>query len=864
MQLYDLMTNKMIAPVVEGAPYFSWKLQSDRRSVMQKSYRIEVFANGIPVWDSGEVASQQQAYVPYEGKPLSKGADCRFRVTVITTDGETASAETHFSTARTEWSAKWIESTIPRVSAAEYKYGGTFPPVRFLKRFCLPAEIRKATLRATAYGMYRLTVNGIRPDDREFAPEFTAYEKLLYVQTYDVTDLLRSGENELSLLVGDGWYFSEQTGPVTTDPVPAPAVLFQLDYQTENGEMRSVCSDGSETCALGPILYSDLFQGEKQDLRKGYTDTQPVAVKEYGYEKLLAQPMPPVRPKKLLPAVNVLTTPNGETVVDFGQVLAGRARIWVDLPEGAEAIFEYFEVLDADGNYTNTMFAPQKDTVISAGKPFLHEAVFTFHGFRYVRVTGIASVRKEDFTAVLLTTDKEDGGDFACSDERLNRLYQNVRWSQQNNMLSVPTDCPSREKAGWTGDILVYAKTALQNENVTPFLTAWLKNVRADQADDGVVMITSPYEKLYHKMLLNVVRGFGDDRPTGVAGWSDAIVWVPYAMYRATGNEQILRENYGAMCRWCEYVIRTAAQKRGALPIPDAYDKWLWNTGFHFGEWLIPSEPVGGFEVCKNSAYYIAPFFGYETVRKMSVIAAVLGYTETAKRYEEIAVNMKTAIQEGMMDAGFLPDRLMGAYVLAFAFDLVPDRLKQTYADKLVSLIEANGNCLDTGFLATPFLLDVLETIGRGDLARTLLWQTQMPSWLYEVEHGATAIWEAWDADEAQRTQRYVSYDHYAFGCVDDWIMRRIGGIDTDTVGFSHLLITPLPDLHIRRCRRRLETEAGTVEVSYDEETLSVTVPCNATATVCWHGKTYEIGSGTYHFPEERDSAAVAVIHTAL
>lgn len=848
IHVYDVMTNKMTSPVIEGMPFFSWKLQSDGKNVLQRAYRIQVFAKDALIWDSGETLSQKQAYVPYGGAPLPQGEDCHFCVTVVTTDGQSASAEAFFSTARTSWSAKWVQSTIPRVSAAEYKYGCTYPPVQFTKRFCLPANIRKATLRATAYGVYRLTVNGVRPDDREFAPEFTAYEKLMYYQTYDVADLLRPGENELSLLVGDGWYFSEQTGPVTNDPIPAPTVLFQLDYETDSGDMLFVCSDGSETCALGPILYSDLFQGEKQDLRKGYADAQPVAVKEYGYEKLFAQPMPPVRPKRLLPAVEVLTTPKGETVVDFGQVLAGRARIWVDLPEGSEATFEYFEVLNADGSYTNTMFAPQKDTVISAGKPFLHEAAFTFHGFRYVRVTGIGSVRKEDYTAVLLTTDKEDGGDFACSDERLNRLYQNVRWSQANNMLSVPTDCPSREKAGWTGDILVYAKTALQNENITPFLSGWLRNVRADQADDGAVMITSPYEKLYHKMLLNVVQGFGDDRPTGVAGWSDAIVWVPYAMYRATGNELILRENYEAMCRWCEYIIRTAAQKHGALPIPEEYDKWLWNTGFHFGEWLIPSEPVGGFEVCKNSAYYIAPFFGYETLRKMAEISSVLHHGEAAERYGKIAANMKTAIQKGIMDGGHMPDRLMGAYVLAFAFDLVPDRLKEAYAHKLVSLIEGNGNCLDTGFLATPYLLDVLEMIGRKDLAHTVLWQTNMPSWLYEVEHGATAIWEAWDADEAQRTQRYVSYDHYAFGCVDDWIMRRIGGIDTDTVGFSHLLIVPQPDSYIRWCRRRLETEAGTVQVSYDEETLSVTVPCNTTATVCWHGKTYEVGSGEHCF----------------
>ncbi len=847
MKIYDLTVNKMTAPVIGDPPYFGWKIDSDRQNVLQRHYRITVYADGMLLWDSGEVQSGKQAYIPYAGTPLPEGESCRVCVTATTTDGETASAESRFFTARTDWAAKWIRSTIPRISAAEYKYGKTYPPVRFIKRFFL-STIKKAMLRATAYGVYRLTVNGARPDDREFAPEFTAYDKLLYYQTYNVTALLHAGENELAMLVGDGWYFSEQAGPVTEHPVLQPAALFQLDVETEEGEALTIYSDGTETCAIGPILYSDLFQGEKQDWRRCYDDPQPVSLADHGYKHLLAQPMPPVRPKKLLPAVAVFTTPNGDTVVDFGQTLAGRARIWVDLPENTEAVFSYFEILDEHGNYSNTMFAPQKDTVISAGKPFLHEALFTFHGFRYIRVTGMPNAKKEDFTAVLLTTDKENGGDFACSDARLTRLYQNVRWSQSANMLSIPTDCPSREKAGWTGDILVYAKAALQNENVTPFLSAWLKNARADQTNDGVVMITAPFEKLYQKLLLAAVQEFGDDRPTGVAGWSDAIVWVPHAMYRATGNTLILQENYDAMCRWCRYILRTAEEKRGTLPIPYAYDRYLWNTGFHFGEWLIPSEPVGGFEVCKNSSYYTTPFFGYETMRKMAEIAAALGHSKDEAFYRKAAENMQDAIQKGIMDGGFMPDRLMGAYVLAFVFDLVPRRWKKPYADKLVSLIEANGICLDTGFLATPFLLDALTGIGRGDLAHALLWQNKMPSWLYEVEHGATTIWEAWNADEATHNGRYVSFNHYAFGCVDDWIMRSIGGIDTDTVGFTHLVIAPMPDGHIRWSRRRLETEAGTVEVVYDERTLTVTVPCNTTATVHWHGQKHEIGSGIYHF----------------
>ena len=852
MQLYDLMTNKMVCPILDETPYFSWKIESGRQNVRQRSYRIEVFSEETQVWDSREIQSDRQSFIPYEGPALAPDTAYRWSVCVTCDDGDTASAASHFETAAKEWLAQWIGSSIERVSAAEYKYGSAYPAVLFEKRFDLPEGVCRARLRATAYGVYHLTVNGMRPDDREFAPEFTSYQKVLYYQTYDVTALLRSGENIIGLLCGDGWYFSQQAGPVTQVPVEKPAVLFQLDVELSEGGYITIASDGNETCATGSILYSDLFQGEKQDMRRDYTDKHPVEIKDYGYSHLQAQPMPPIRPLKLLPAVDVFTTPAGETVVDFGQVIAGRARIHVDIPEGTAAVFEYFEILDRDGNYVNTMFAPQKDTVISDGEAFLHEAVFTFHGFRYIRVSGIEHPRKEDFTAVLLTTMKENAGEFECSDAGLNRLYQNIRWSQYNNMMSVPTDCPSREKAGWTGDILIYAKTALQNENVTPFLTSWLRNLRADQADDGAVMITAPFEKLYQRLLLAQVKEFGDNKPTGVAGWSDAIVWVPYDMYRVTGNELVLLENYEAMKLWCAYILRTARERRGSLPIPEEYDRWLWNTGFHFGEWLIPSQPVGGFEICKESSYYIAPFFGYMTMRKMADIAEVIGRPEDRRFYASVADQMKNAIQHGLMEAGHMPEGLMGAYVIAFAFDLVPEHLRAAYAGKLVSLIGQNGGRLDTGFLATRFLLDALEIIGRPDLAHAMLWQDRMPSWLYEVDHGATAIWEAWNADEARTDRRFVSFDHYAFGCVDDWIMRRICGIDTDTPGYRHLVIAPQPDRRIHWCRRRLETEAGTVEVFYQGNALEVTIPCNASATVRWAGTQHEIGSGHYRFEGDK------------
>lgn len=857
MKLYDLKTMHMETPVVDRIPEFSWKIKSSRQNVLQDAYQVIVKKNKEIVWNSGKVLSREQSFIEYKGEKFISGARYDWSVTVWDNYGRKAVAESYFETGimnEGDWAAKWIEYPLERKHASEYAFGAACAPVLFEKEFNIRKAgkiLKSARLYATAYGVYELRINGRKADDREFAPEFTPYDKLMYYQTYDVKALLEDGANKLEMYVGDGWYFSTQARPVMEEYHKEPSVLFQMELTYEDGTRQFVCSDGTEICSLGYIVYSDLYQGEKQDYRIKEVPKHPVTVKEYGYCHLKIQSMPPVRPIRLLSAVNVFQTPAGETVVDFGQVIAGRARVTIDVPREREVTLEYFEILDENGNYINTMFAPQKDIVISDGAIIEHEAKFTFHGFRYIRVTGMDRVRKEDFMAVLLSTEKENKGSFRCSDERLNRLYENVRWSQANNMMSVPTDCPTREKAGWTGDALIYAKTALLNEEMTPFFSSWLDVVRTDQQKDGVIRIVAPYMKLYENLFLQTVKKFGDDKVTGVAGWSDAIVWIPYDMYRVTGNQLVLKDNFEAMEAWCEYIIRTAEEKRGYHNIPYEHDRYLWNTGFHFGEWLVPSRPDNTGEqygICKESAFYIAPFFGYMTLMKMQEICAVLGEREKEKHYAVTAERMKTAIQDGIFRTNMLPENLMGAYVLAFAFDLVPDDLYEKYKKQLVWLIKKNDGCLDTGFLATPFLLDTLCKIGEMKLAYELLWQNKRPSWLYEVDQGATTIWEAWDADDAEKGGRYVSFDHYAFGCVDDWICRKIGGIDSDTPGFSHVVIRPEGKQKLNSCERTFLSEAGDIRVAWNKAGMNVSIPCNTTATVIWNGKTEEIGSGEYYF----------------
>ena len=852
MKITNLKTLHRKNPLgIDQNPYFSWIMECMERNTMQSSYQIIVSDLDEIMWDSGVVESQQQSFIEYSGEPLQSCKQYQWEVSVRDNKGNITKAEAFFETAflgAGGWKAKWIESTIPR-KINKWEYGLQPPAVLFSKNFVVEGKVCRARLYASSYGIYRVHINDIRPDDREFAPEHTVYRSILYYQTYDVTELLKRGENQLSMYVGDGWYLCPQTAPIMEEFHNIPAVLFQLELMFEDGRKETIMSDGNEKCCTGSVEFSDLFLGEKQDANIPFGEKQSVKVVDYGYQNLYSQPMSPIYPIKLLPAIQIYTSPAGETIVDFGQVISGRSRIRIDAPKGREIIFEYFEVPDENGNYFNSMYVPQKDIYISDGNPCEYEVLFTFHGFRYIRVTGLDKVTKEDFTAIVLTTEKENTGTFSCSDERLNRLYQNIRWSQTNNMMSIPTDCPTREKAGFTGDIQIYVKTALINENVTPFLTSWLQNLAADQMEDGVIPMTIPFTRLYERLSNKVAADFGDTKVTGIAGWSDAAVIVPYIMYQVTGNTLILKENYNTMKRWCDYIIRTAHKKRGNNNLHEDIDRYLWNTGFHFGEWLIPSQPlpVNGFDICKISASYVAPFFGYYSVRTMGEIASILE-NEDADYYFDMAEKIKQAIQKGIIKDGKMPVELMGAYVLAIAFDLIPEESKQFFEENLVLLLDQNGYRLDTGFLATPYLLDSLVKIGRRDLAEKLLWQDSQPSWLNEVDHGATTIWEHWGAISPEGKPERVSFDHYAFGCVDDWIFRNIVGINIGRPGFKHIIINPQSTGHLEWCKRTYLSEFGEISVFWTKDVLEVTIPCNTTATIIWKGKTHEVGSGKYIF----------------
>ena len=564
-----------------------------------------------------------------------------------------------------------------------------------------------------------------------------------------------------------------------------------------------------------------------------------------------------------MPAQCVYTSPKGETIVDFGQVVAGRARVTVDLPTGAAVTLEHFEAVDAKGNYFNNIdsamgVTEQKDVFISDGTSQTFEARFTFHGFRYLRVSGVENPIAAQFVAVVLSTEKTNAGTFECSNADLNRLYQNTRWSQCANMLSIPTECPQREKAGWTGDISLYAKTALLNEDVTPFLTQWLQSLCVDQRENGSIPFTVPDVSIYHYAGIQMGEQTGCGGPVCSAGWGDAAVTVPMAIYEVTGNTCILEKQYDSMKGWCDYVISRARIHAPNSTLPDEVEEHLWDTGFQFGEWLVPS--LAGapqeqlFTTMATTSAYTTPIFGWLVVHKMAQAAAVLGREEDAVRYQEEADKMKHAIRAALITAdGVLRYERQGAYVLMLVFGLVPDAWVDKFGTKLAEIIHANGDRLDTGFLPTPYLLDALCIGGQRELAYTLLYQTESPSWLAQVKRGATTIWESWEMYQPDGTPKKESFNHYTYGTVDDWMFRTIGGIDQEDTGYRRLMIHPQPDKSLTWAKRSFETENGTVYVSWKREggqfILTADIPCNTTARIILpDGTQHTVGSGHYTF----------------
>jgi alpha-L-rhamnosidase len=831
---------------------------------------------------------------------LESGQRVAWQVQVWTDAGESEWSEPAWwemgLLAPTAWAAEWIEPT----ETDEVRAQSVHPPYLLCRSFSVDAPVARARLYVTAHGIYEFFINGGRVGDMELTPGFTSYWSNLQVQTFDVTDLIAPGENIAGAIVSDGW-FRGQTNGFRLDRVfgDTVALLAQLEVQAADGTVTRIGTGPGWLSATGSIRAADLIEGQVVDFRReprGWRRSgvalegwAPVSVRDYDMGRLTASPAPPVRRVQQLRPIRLTRLDRDRQVVDLGQNISG----WVKLgnlgPAGTSLTLTHGEALDREGDvtlahlaepgerpgleYPNLRSPFQVDRVISAGiASDCFEPRHTTHGFRYVRIEGHPDdLTVDDVTGVVVHTDLRRTGWFECSDERINRLHEAAVWSFRTNACDIPTDCPTRERAGWTGDWQIFAATAAFLYDVAGFSTKWLRDLATEQQANGAVLNFIP-SGLPADSLNNPL-------PAGSAGWGDAAVIVPWEIYRAYGDRRLLEEQWESMIALVEYAARAARDFRhpsriSARPIPAEHEAFLWDTGFHWGEWAEPGEledfdgNIDSF-IAKLGAVdngILATAYLHHSSHILAQIASVLGRIGDAGRLTELAALSKAAWQaEFIRPDGTLTSDSQASHVRALAFDLVPDELRPQMAQRLVELVRAAGTHLGTGFLATQYLLPVLADNGRLDVAYELLFQDTEPSWLTMIDRGATTIWEVWNGINQDGVPS-GSLNHYSKGAVVSFLHRYVGGIQLldDTPAYRRFRIKPMPGGGITSATATHDSPYGRIESSWhvddDQFTLDVTVPPGTVAEICLpDGRCLEAQPGSVTYRATNRDALITI-----
>jgi len=890
-------------------PRLSWELVSDQRGVQQASYRILVAGNATDLaadkadlWDSGQVQSDETAQIAYAGKPLKTGQTVYWKVRAWMKDGS-ATPWSRVASWRmglmdpADLKAKWISDPTP---LPEGKDLPARPSPMLRKAFKLDKTVRKATAMATALGLYELRINGRRVGDSLLTPEWTDYHTRVQYQTYDVTTLLTTGDNVVGAVLGDGWYAGRigishivPDGTLRAHYGKQLRFLMQMEIEYADGTSETIVTDGSwKATTDGPIRKACILDGEVYDARKakdgwdspGYDDGdwKPVTVQDKVDIQLVAQPNEPIRVTQELEAKSITEPKPGVYVVDFGQILAGWCRIKVKAPAGTTVTLRHAEVLEPDGMiYRDNLRmkalggelgARQEDQFIVRGDGVeLFEPHFTYHGFRYVEVTGLPEKPELDFIiARHFHSATRPVGTFECSSPLLNKLMQNIIWTLRDNMHSVPTDCPQRdERMGWLGDMLVFAQPATYLMDMSAFFTKWVRDIRDDQAKDGRYPDFAPHP-------------FDPDaRFSGVPAWGDCGVIVPWRMYVNYGDKRVLEEHFDSARRWVDWIHGNN---------PDL----LWKNKRHndYGDWLngdtlkLEGFPKGEAEIPKE--VFATAFFQHST-QLVARMAEIIGKRDEAAKYGKLADDIRAAFVKAYIDDDTkVKGHTQSAYAIALAFNLVPQKKRAVAAERLVERVRAYKDHISTGFHTTIMLMNELTRAGRSDVAYMLINNRTIPSWGYTIDQGATTIWERWDGYVEGRGYQdpgMNSFCHYAIGSVGEWMYRTILGINPDEAnpGYKHILLAPVPGGGLTWAKGGLHSIRGpiTTEWKLEEKNLvyNVSIPANTTATlrlpatdaarvtesgkpaskargvrfVKMDGQTavYELGSGSYRFVSE-------------
>ena len=821
-------------------PRLSWILESSDRGQKQTAYRVLVASNEEKLkgnqgdlWDSKKISSDQSVHVVYAGQPLRSRMRCHWKTRVWDKDGKVSawSQPALWSMGllkRADWKAKWIcFDTAPFNEDPELH----LPPSPYLrKEFKVNRKIRRATVYVSALGLFELFINGHRVGRDHFTPGWTNYRKRVYYLTYDVTDLLKDGDNAIGAILANGWYagyvgFAPMHKKRARDRAfygQTPALLAQLEIEYEDGKIQTVATDKNWKASTGPIRKTDILMGETYDARlempgwnrPGFDDQawKVVTLMDAAKCKLEAYPGVTVQVTQEIRPIEITKPKEGVYVFNMGQNFAGRVRLKVKGKAGTKVVLRFAEMLHKDGSIMteNLRRARCTDTYIfrGNGKDEIWEPRFTYHGFQYVELTGYPG--KPDLgaiTGIVLHSAAPVAGSFECSNAMVNKLYSNITWTQRANFFDIPTDCPQRdERLGWTGDAQIYIRSATYNMDVAAFFKKWLVNLEDDQRPSGAFPDFAPLPYLQYE-------------PS--PGWMDAGVICPFTIYQVYGDTHVIERHYEAMTKFMHFLLRTS---NDYLRSP---------RGHSWGDWLS----IGG----RTSNDLIATaYFAYDA-KLMAEMAAAIGRMEDAQRYARLFDNIKTAFNKAYVSAnGRIKGDTQTCYAMALYMDLLPQALRKKAGARLVELIRERNWHLSTGFLGVKYLLPALTEEGYVDVAFRLLTNKTYPSWGYSIENGATTIWERWNSYKKGKgfQDSYMnSFNHYAFGSVCEWMFASMAGIDTDGAGFKRITIRPQPGgSGITYTKASYDSIYGRIatywRVRDGKFLLDLTIPANTTATV--------------------------------
>jgi len=910
LQIYDLKTEYLSNPLGIDAPKprFSWKLRSDRKGVMQKSYRIVAESDGILIWDSGDVESDASLRVRYEGMPLVSRQRISWSVAVTAVDDngieEIAQSETAWFEMgllkKDDWKCKWIEPE-DEVDVEARK------PAPYLRRvFTVKPGLKSARIYQTAHGLYEFWINGKLGTKDKFKPGLTSYYYRIQYQTYDITELLHEGENCWAVMLGDGWWRGVTGGTVKNNFGYKLHFFGQIELNYEDGSSETIGTDEQFKASTGGMIAADMLMGEIFDANRepdgwknaGFDDSGWKHVHlatEHTDAELIPSRSVPVREQETFKA-KPFRDANGSLVLDFGQNIAGYVRMKLHgCQKGQKIRLVHGEDIDANGCFSTSNIdgtplsveSFQEVAYISSGEPVEEYCPsFAIFGFRYVLVEGYdGEIQDGDFISIAVYSDIKQTGWFKCSNPLIDRLAENSLWSQKGNFMDVATDCPTRERNAWTGDSQVYTPTAAYFMNVYTFYEKWLQDQAIEQYASGKVGLTFPSTSSVHNPdALPAAKktnpsyelagpagngNFAEDS----AGWGDSAVWNPYMIYLSYGDEQILKNQYETARRWVDYMLACAKEHNPMYSDKPQYNtytdgeldaEYIYDTRFHFGEWLEPirnntkpDETGTSIQDLMLLAFrmgkpLVATAYMCRSAENVAHMAKILGKEEDYNKYSAISERIRRVYDKYLIgDDGVIEPGHQAAYVRVLAMDLCSEDKKEKVVRQLIKEIESNNYRINTGFLSTPFILPVLVENGYSDIAFRLLEQTESPSWLRNVMLGSTTILEDWDGLEEHR----ASFNHYSFGAVCEFLFGTVAGIKPlfKAPGYKEFELRPTVGGTLTYAEARYETLYGTIisgwEVVDDKLRYYCTVPVNTNAhLILPNGDEHLLGSGNYEF----------------